>query len=69
MSEVMKCPKCGREMEKGHAHFSSMWGLKWVEGEHKRFDDLKGEILFYAQLKIELAYICKDCELVLLDYH
>lgn len=67
-NEVIKCPRCGKEMEKGHLHF--LQNLRWHVGEHQTYDITKGEPLFDGQnIVVKKAYRCAGCGLLLFDYH
>jgi len=68
MSEMKKCPKCGREMKKGEIGLLS--GIRWYDedpGSSKR-----GEVIFtgsfWGSAKRVEAYRCGDCRLVLFGY-
>jgi len=64
MSEVKKCPSCGREMESGYVKL--MEGTRWRTEEKRR-----GELLRWGGIawpKEYEAYLCRDCQLLLLHY-
>ncbi len=66
-SEVMECPKCGGEMEKGYL-ISDGLNLRW---DHERHNFIaKGEVLEATVIKLLNfeAYRCARCKLVLFYY-
>jgi predicted RNA-binding Zn-ribbon protein involved in translation (DUF1610 family) len=74
-SEVKKCPKCGKEMERGYIPIG-MRGLQWSTKKHKWFADslwqksvesLTGDTFRVFIGNVE-AYRCEKCKLVLAYY-
>ena len=70
----MKCPYCGKEMEKGL--IQSAQELAWIGGEKKR---LFGRASLYPESVVlskysylkgsaVTSYLCRDCKKVLIDY-
>lgn len=70
----MKCPQCGKEMEKGFISSRDSVLLEWVKGEESPRTEGFGSIetliykpyFWWGYLE---AYRCPDCELLLLSYH
>jgi hypothetical protein len=44
MTDVMKCPKCGGEMEEGYVRLSE--GIRWRTRDRARGEVLRGELSF-----------------------
>jgi len=70
----LKCPKCGKEMEKGFVSTRTSLILEWVKGEeHPQTEGFGNiEVLIYkpyAWWGYLEAYRCPACEMLLLDYH
>lgn len=70
----MKCPYCGKEMEKGL--IQSPQEIAWLKGEKR---PLLGRAKFHegslvlSELSIlkgsaVTAYLCRDCQKVIIDY-
>jgi uncharacterized protein (UPF0212 family) len=70
LDEVMKCPKCGGELEKGF--LISNESLFWDTKTHKFFAEFSGEILASKSTRITFQnlepYRCKNCKLVIFEY-
>ena len=70
----MKCPYCGKEMEKGL--LQSPQEIAWLNGERKHFfgkaEFHDGSVVLseFSFLKgsVVTAYLCRDCKKVLIDY-
>lgn len=71
---MMKCPYCGKEMEKGF--MQSPQEIAWLEGEKRHFlskaDFYEGSVvlskLSFLKGSAVTAYLCRDCKKVLIDY-
>ena len=66
----MKCPNCNNEMEQGY--LQGIRRVAWVKRPHKAsLLPKQGEILLENNIFkdfIFAAWICKDCEKILVDY-
>lgn len=66
----MECPICGKEMEQGFIQGNQR--VAWVKSKHKiSILPQEGEVLLDNKTFGSLlftAWICKDCEKILLDY-
>ena len=66
----MKCPLCGKEMEKGFVQTGER--ISWVRQKHKVFLRPKeGEVLLGNNIFLGLAFeahIRKSCKKIVLDY-
>ena len=70
----MKCPFCDREMEKGI--IQSPHEIAWLKGEKKHLFNraaLHDGSVILSELSLingsaVTAYLCRDCEKVLIDY-
>ncbi len=70
----MQCPYCGREMERGL--IQSPYEIAWCPGEKRRMmmrsEFYNGSVcLSKPSLRkgsAVIAYLCRDCEKVLIDY-
>lgn len=69
MIEVVKCPKCNGEMDKG---FIGAWYIFWSDKQHWVFwrNPSKKDLLVGSgwTAKNLDAFRCKECELVLFNY-
>jgi hypothetical protein len=71
-TEAMKCPKCQREIKNGFVRFGHAGGLRVSFHKEKPSfwsgrlaPGLIGEFLFSP---VRIAYICRNCKLLLLHY-
>ncbi|MGI6224763.1 MAG: PF20097 family protein [Peptococcales bacterium] len=75
----MNCPYCNEEMEKGFLHASSSAGMYWLkEGDSiilntaKSIKKNNGILLckpsMFGPAK-SMAYICKQCQKIIIDFH
>ena len=63
-SEVRKCPKCGREMERGYVPLIE--GVRWRTQDNSRGDLLMwGGVVWPKKLE---GCLCRNCRLLLLNY-
>lgn len=69
----MKCPKCGKEMEKGELACSSRaWFRpkpdKWWNGAGYYSKGVVKLIDFWGRSKLKDSFICKDCKIIYTEY-
>ena len=70
----MKCPYCGKEMEKGLIHGRNE--INWIKGEKRRIfasSEIHNDAVVLSELSFMkgsavVAYNCKDCKKILIDY-
>ncbi len=70
----MLCPYCSREMEKGL--IQSPHEIAWLKGEKKRMfgrAGLYGDSVVLSELNFVkgsavIAYLCRSCQKVIIDY-
>ena len=71
---TMKCPYCGREMEKGL--IESRHEINWKKRERRSFfgnaDFYKGSVvlseLSFIKGSAVVAWLCRECKKVVIDY-
>jgi hypothetical protein len=64
MNEVLKCPKCGSEMEVGYVKVNE--GIRWRTSNHR-----SGELLKLGTFFLPRDYnanLCRKCRWVLISY-
>jgi hypothetical protein len=64
MNEVVKCPRCGSDMEEGYVKMNE--GIRWRTSAHRSGELLRMGPLFWP--RDYTAHLCRRCHWILITY-